>query len=89
MPGKSFTPARQSFHGDIVSAESLEGGLVVDPQGAELGLVLELLLDLDRGAIAYAIVAQAERVIAMPWDELRARHVALVPAGLPPANGDA
>lgn len=80
MPGKSFIPSRQTFPSDIVAAECLEGGRVVDSQGGELGLVLDVLLDLDRGEIAYAIVAQAERVIAMPWDELRARHAALLPA---------
>jgi sporulation protein YlmC with PRC-barrel domain len=62
----------------IVAAERLEGGRVVDPEQGDLGLVVDVLLDLDRGAIAYAIVAQAEKVIAMPWEELRARQAALV-----------
>lgn len=62
----------------IVAAESLEGGRVVDPERGDLGLVVDVLIDLDRGAIAYAIVAQAEKVVAMPWDELRAREAALV-----------
>ena len=82
MPGKSFAPPRQSFPSDIVAAENLEGGRVVDSQGADLGLVLDVLLDLERGAIAYAIVAQAERVIAVPWDEITAKGGRLEAKGL-------
>lgn len=76
MPGKNFVDD------PIVSAERLEGARVVDPELGDLGRVLDVVVDLERGAIAYAIVARAEKVIALPWDELRARQAAFVLDGL-------
>jgi sporulation protein YlmC with PRC-barrel domain len=50
---------------------------VVDTQGNVLGSLVDLMLDLDRGCIAYAVVATGgfmgigERLFAIPWKALR------------------
>lgn len=76
---------RDAGPGDrLVRAAALAGEPVVSRDGAPLGNVCELLLDVQRGRIAYAVVAHGgfmglgERLHAVPWCALRAGADALV-----------
>ena len=66
------------------AATALLARTVVDGAGEVLGSVADLMLDLDRGSIAYALVATAgflgigERLCAVPWSALRADGQRLV-----------
>ncbi|MEO8655958.1 MAG: PRC-barrel domain-containing protein [Ramlibacter sp.] len=57
---------------------SLCAQTVVDQAGNVLGSIVDLLLDLERGRIAYAVVASGgfmgmgERLVAVPWNALKA-----------------
>ena len=57
-------------------ATSLCARTVVDSTGEVLGSIVDLLLDLERGRIAYAVVASGgfmgvgERLVAVPWNAL-------------------
>jgi len=65
-------PGRQ-----MTSAAALCGERVVTRRGDPLGSVSELMLDLQRGRIAYAVIVQGgfmglgERLQAIPWPALR------------------
>lgn len=62
----------------LAQGTSLCTRTVVDNVGEVLGSVADLLLDLERGCIAYVIVATGgflgvgERLFALPWAALRA-----------------
>ncbi len=57
---------------------SLCAQTVIDEAGEVLGSIVDLLLDLERGRIAYAVVASGgfmglgERLVAVPWNALKA-----------------
>lgn len=61
----------------LTTASSYFARTVVDSEGELLGSVSDLMLDLDRGKIAYAVVATGgivgigERLFAVPWSALR------------------
>jgi sporulation protein YlmC with PRC-barrel domain len=61
---------------NTVSASALIGNPVVTPRGESLGRVEEIMLDLDGGVIAYAVLSLAERLgssdmrYALPWEAL-------------------
>jgi sporulation protein YlmC with PRC-barrel domain len=61
----------------LVNASRLYGDRVVNRRGELLGTVNELLLDVERGAIAYAVMAYGgfmgvgERLFALPWSALK------------------
>ena len=63
--------------GELVGASSLSGQRVLTRQGEAIGSVSELMLDVQRGRIAYAVVAYGgfmglgERLHAIPWRALR------------------
>jgi hypothetical protein len=58
-------------------ATSLYARTVLDREGEVLGSISDLMLDLERGCIAYAVVAAGgfmgigERLFAVPWTALR------------------
>jgi sporulation protein YlmC with PRC-barrel domain len=62
----------------LSAATSFYTRTVVDSHGEVLGSISDLMLDLDRGCIAYAVVAAGgfmgigERLFAVPWKALRA-----------------
>jgi sporulation protein YlmC with PRC-barrel domain len=62
---------------ELVGAAALSGERVVTRRGEAIGSVSELMLDLQRGRIAYAVVAHGgfmgigERLHAIPWRALR------------------
>jgi sporulation protein YlmC with PRC-barrel domain len=52
---------------------TLEGDVVVGGDGARLGTIAELLLDLRRGEVAYALIAPApgaRTLHAVPWSAI-------------------
>ncbi len=71
--------ASQAAHvPQLRAATSFYARTVVDPRGRVLGSISDLVLDLERGRIAYAVLAVGgfvgigERLFAVPWDALRA-----------------
>lgn len=60
----------------LSTATSFYARNVVDPEGEVLGSISDLMLDLERGRIAYAVVATCgfmgigERLFAVPWRAL-------------------
>jgi sporulation protein YlmC with PRC-barrel domain len=71
--------------GALRAAGTLCGSLVRDRNGEVAGSIAELVLDVERGCVAYAVVATGgflgvgERRFAVPWTALRAhsRHFVL------------
>jgi sporulation protein YlmC with PRC-barrel domain len=65
QPAKTF--------GLVLSASSLKGDKVVNHQGENLGEIQELMIDLDRGRIAYAVLSfggflgMGDKLFAIPW----------------------
>ena len=65
QPGKTF--------GLVLSASTLKGDKVVNRQGEDLGKIEELMIDLDRGRIAYAVLSfggflgMGDKLFAIPW----------------------
>ncbi len=70
-----------------MSAGTLKGDKVVDGMGETLGTLEELMIDLDRGRIAYAVLSVGgflglgDKFFAIPWSALQvdvaARHLIL------------
>jgi sporulation protein YlmC with PRC-barrel domain len=56
---------------------TLAGDPVVNPAGVELGVLEHVMLDVDGGRIAYAVLARGgvfgigERLYAVPWNAIR------------------
>ena len=59
--------------GLVLSASTLKGDKVVNKQGEDLGKLEELMIDLDRGRIAYAVLSfggflgMGDKLFAIPW----------------------
>ena len=59
--------------GLVLSASTLKGDKVVNHQGEDLGKIEELMIDLDRGRIAYAVLSfggflgMGDKLFAIPW----------------------
>lgn len=72
-------------HEPLREAARLHGRLVLDRNGEVAGSVADVVLDLERGCIAYVAIASGgflgvgERRFAVPWTALRAegRHLVL------------
>jgi sporulation protein YlmC with PRC-barrel domain len=60
----------------VLSASTLIGDRVVNLQGQQLGKLEELMLDLDSGQVAYAVLSfggvlgMGEKLFAIPWGVL-------------------
>jgi sporulation protein YlmC with PRC-barrel domain len=84
--GKALRRLPDGPGGQLMRAGSLCGDRVVNRRGELLGTVSELLLDVERGCIAYVVMAYGgfmglnERLFALPWTalELDAAHGSLV-----------
>jgi sporulation protein YlmC with PRC-barrel domain len=65
QPAKTF--------GLLLSASTLKGDNVVNHLGEDLGKIEEIMLDLDRGRIAYAVLSfggflgMGDKLFAIPW----------------------
>ncbi len=61
----------------VLSASTLAGDKVVDTAGEKLGKLEDLMIDLDRGTIAYAVLSvggvlgMGDKLFAIPWQALR------------------
>ncbi len=68
------TPGGTPF---VLSASSLESDKVVNPKGEDLGSIEELMLDVNSGRIAYAVLSFGgilgigDKLFAIPWDALK------------------
>ncbi|MGV8942409.1 MAG: PRC-barrel domain-containing protein [Lysobacter sp.] len=63
-----------------LSASSLIGDSIKNPQGESLGDLKELMIDLGTGNVGYAVVAfggvlgMGEKLFAVPWQALKVDH---------------
>jgi sporulation protein YlmC with PRC-barrel domain len=61
---------------EVVAADTLEGERVVNRHGEELGSIVEIMLDVQRGTIAYAVMSTGgflglgDKLFAIPWSAL-------------------
>ncbi len=59
--------------GVVLSGSSLKGDRVVNYQGEDLGKIEEIMIDLDRGRVAYAVLSfggflgVGDKLFAIPW----------------------
>ena len=59
--------------GIVLSASTLKGDKVVNLQGEDMGKIEEIMIDLDRGRIAYAVLSfggflgLGDKLFAIPW----------------------
>lgn len=66
-----------SSHPYILSAGSVTGDKVVNPQGEDLGKIEEIMLDTSENHIAYAVLSfggflgLGDKYFALPWEALR------------------
>lgn len=64
------------MHPQVLSASTIIGDDVVNAEGENLGEVKELMVDLDAGQIAYAVLSfggflgLGEKLFAIPWGAL-------------------
>jgi sporulation protein YlmC with PRC-barrel domain len=68
--------AEEEAPGRVVAADALEGGKVVSPRGEDLGIIEEIMIDVQRGTVAYAVMAcgfpdLGEKRVAIPWNALK------------------
>lgn len=60
----------------VLSAGSLKGTSVVNPKGEDLGTLEEIMLHLDSGDVAYAVLSfggflgMGDKLFAIPWQAL-------------------
>ena len=60
----------------VLSATKLMGNKVVNTAGEQLGIVKELMIDLDDGLVAYAVLSfggflgLGDKLFAIPWEAL-------------------
>ena len=60
-------------YGLVLTASSLKGDKVVNHQGEDLGEIQEIMVDLDRGRVAYAVLSfggflgMGDKLFAIPW----------------------
>ncbi|MEZ5291068.1 MAG: PRC-barrel domain-containing protein [Vicinamibacterales bacterium] len=60
----------------MLSASTLAGDNVVNAAGENLGSIEDLMIDLDRGRVAYAVLSfggflgMGDKLFAVPWDAL-------------------
>jgi sporulation protein YlmC with PRC-barrel domain len=64
-------------HPNVLSATSVIGDNVVNPAGENLGKIEELMLDLEKGRVAYAVLSfggfmgMGEKLFAIPFEALK------------------
>ncbi len=61
----------------VLSADTISGDTVRNPEGEHIGTIKELMIDLNSGRVAYAVLAfggflgLGEKYFAVPWKALR------------------
>ena len=71
---------------EIMASSTLEGDKVVNPKGEALGKIEEIMIDVERGTVAYAVMScggmlgLGEKLFAIPWEAftLDARNHAFI-----------
>ena len=87
MQTPSTPPRRPAPGARLTPAASLCGCMVLDATGDPVGSVRDLVLDLERGCVAYAVVASGgflgvgERLVAVPWSALEGNGTQFVLQG--------
>ena len=62
--------------GLVLSGSSLKGGRVVNYKGEDLGKIEEIIIDLDRARVAYAVLSfggflgLGDKLFAIPWQAI-------------------
>ena len=60
----------------VLSASTIIGDKVLNPAGEQLGIIKELMIDLDEGHVAYAVLSfggflgMGDKLFAIPWEAL-------------------
>ena len=57
----------------LVAADALEGDRVVNRQGEDLGDIHDIMIDVRRGCVAYAVMSRdggGDKLFAIPWQAL-------------------
>jgi len=60
----------------LMSADTLEGDDVVNPQGEKLGEIQDIMIDVPRGRVGYAVLSRGgilgigDKLFAIPWSAL-------------------
>jgi sporulation protein YlmC with PRC-barrel domain len=68
-------PAEKTL-GIVLSGSSLKGDRVVNYKGEDLGKIEEIMIDLDRGRVAYAVLSfggflgLGDKLFAIPWQAI-------------------
>ena len=61
----------------LLSADTLEGNCVKNLQGEDIGTIVDMMLDVERGKIAYAVLSFGgllgfgDKLFAVPWRALQ------------------
>jgi len=67
---------RETWTRRVVSADTLVGNMVVNPQNEDLGTIENLMIDLDSGRVVYAVLSfggflgMGDKLFAIPWSAL-------------------
>ena len=61
---------------EVMAADTLEGDKVVNPKGDTLGTIEEIMIDVQRGTVAYAVLScggflgLGDKLFAIPWSAM-------------------
>ena len=61
---------------EVMAADTLEGDKVVNPKGEDLGTIEDIMIDVQRGHVAYAVMScggflgTGDKLFAIPWNAL-------------------
>ena len=61
---------------EVMAADTLEGDRVVTPKGDDLGTIQDIMIDVQRGRVAYAVMScggvlgLGDKLFAIPWNAL-------------------
>ena len=61
---------------EVMAADTLEGDKVVNAKGEDLGTIEDIMIDVQRGRVAYAVMScggflgMGEKLFAIPWNAL-------------------
>ena len=61
---------------EVMAADTLEGDKVVNAKGEDLGTIEDIMIDVQRGRVAYAVMScggfagLGEKLFAIPWSAL-------------------
>lgn len=70
------TTTNTSGHAPVLSASSIKGTKVLNPAGDQLGSIEDLMLHIDNGEVAYAVLSfggflgMGDKLFAIPWEAL-------------------